>query len=332
MSKLTDFDHWLTDDKFAALTARQPLESVDGPDGIIFPPTFAAAEGAEGEKGDYNIDYFDGEFIAKIGYRHPADEEVNAEVSHASGGNVCLINSVGAEANRVEPLFRPDKGGDELAKLVPQVRIKAGRQTINLLDAGHRAGDAIIRFTKLGERIFDAFRALLETGNAELLAKVAPTSLVFGVWDSRGTQAKLPRVFRSVVRAYNVKRVTRSAQFNRAIKYVENGLIDEKLDKGSGDNNPLSREGFKDNPAPGSPGGVIVTGELRRDMTINLSAIRRLRVPDVTDTQKTDAEKTLRLRRYVLGLALVAATARNEERFDLREGCQLRVTNRGAIR
>jgi hypothetical protein len=39
-----------------------------------------------------------------------------------------------------------------------------------------------------------------------------------------------------------------------------------------------------------------------------------------------DDPRTIKLQRYVLGLALVAATARNEERFHLREGCLLRVS------
>jgi CRISPR-associated protein Csb1 len=202
--------------------------------------------------------------------------------------------------------------------------IKAGERSINLLDAGHRAGDAIVRFTSIGEEVFEAFKTLNLTGNAEKLAKVAPTSLVFGVWDSRGTQEKLPRVFRSVVRAYDVAPLRRSAQYNRATKYVEYGLVSEELDKGEGDKNPLSREGFKDNPAPGSHGGVIVRGDIRRDMTINLSAIRRLRVPRADNPAENDTERTLRLRRHILGLALVAATARSEDRYDLREGCQLR--------
>src|SRR5581483_2693458 len=36
------------------------------------------------------------------------------------------------------------------------------------------------------------------------------------------------------------------------------------------------------------------------------------------------AGKTLALRRYILGLSLVAATARTEDKYNLREGCQLR--------
>jgi hypothetical protein len=55
-----------------------------------------------------------------------------------------------------------------------------------------------------------------------------------------------------------------------------------------------------------------------------LSAIRRLRVPGAGDPTKNDRDKTLALRRYILGLSLVAATARTEDKYNLREGCQLR--------
>ena len=75
MSDLKQFDPWLTgDDGPAALVIRQYLESVEGPDGVIFPPTFAAE--TEGEKGDYNIDYFNGTFAAKIAYQHQGAEKL----------------------------------------------------------------------------------------------------------------------------------------------------------------------------------------------------------------------------------------------------------------
>jgi hypothetical protein len=47
-------------------------------------------------------------------------------------------------------------------------------------------------------------------------------------------------------------------------------------------------------------------------------------VPLDGNPAKDDAEKTLKLRRYILGLSLVAALARSEDRYNLREGCQLR--------
>lgn len=323
MTELTKFDSWLNDDRVAALTARQLLEPVEGPDAVIFPPTFAAED--EDAKGSYKIDSFGGGYSARIDYEPPKQASITTDIRHESGRNVCLIDSVGAEANRIEPLFKPDKCNGRFSKLVPQVTVKAGSRTVNLLDAGHRAGDAIIRFTEYGEQLFDAFKSLSELNDSSALAKLAPTSLVFGVWDSRGTQEKIPRAFRSVVRATNVVQLTRSAQYNRATKYVEYGILSEDLDKGKGKDSVFAREGFKDNPATGAPGGVVVHGEIRRDMTVNLSAIRRLRVPQETDTTKDDPGKTLALRRYILGLCLVAALARSEDRYNLREGCQLRI-------
>jgi len=327
---LDQFDRLLNTDEVAAITSFQLLEPVEGPGAIIFPPTFAPE--SKTEKGDYNIDSTGGSYRASIDFDRSKEATIRTDIQHDSGHNVCLIDSVGAEANRIEPLFKPEKCDGRYADLVPQVRIKVrcikpGRERewyVNLLDAGHRAGDAIVRFTAFGEQVFEAFKTLGESGDAEKLARVAPTSLVFGVWDSRGTQEKVPRVFRSVIRATDVIRLTRSAQYVRTVKYVENGLVPEDLDQGDGDKNPLSREGFNDNPAGGAHGGVRVMGEIRREMAINLSTIRRLRVPSTDDPTKNDKAKTLALRRYILGLSLVAATARAEDKYNLREGCQLR--------
>ena len=165
MSELTKFDNWLKDDGPAALVIRELLEPVEGPDGVFFPPTFAAAEDRNKFGGGYNVDTF------------------------SDGSNVCLVDSVGSQANRIEPLFKDEK----YKHLVPQIVVKAGDKQVNLLEAGHRAGDAIIRCSELQEVLQEGFKAILE-GNAEPLAKVAPTSLVFGAWDSRDTQAKVPRL------------------------------------------------------------------------------------------------------------------------------------------
>ena len=47
------------------------------------------------------------------------------------------------------------------------------------------------------------------SGDATAIAKLAPTSLVFGVWDSRDTQARLPRIVQSVIRAWDVSELKR---------------------------------------------------------------------------------------------------------------------------
>lgn len=283
MSDLSRYDDWLTSDTIAAIVIREPLVPVEGADGVIFPATFAAAEDKKVFPGGYNIDPPDGD------------------------KNVCLVDSVGSQANRIEPIFTKP----EYAGLVPQVVISAGEKLVNLLEAGHRAGDAIVRCTPLQKILQDAFKAVLQ-GNALKMAKVAPTSLVFGVWDSRDTQAKLPRLVASTIRAYDVQKLTRSAQFNPSADYVGLGLLEDTQEKKIKD--AYAERGFIHVPATGSHGGVIAGGGVRRDATFSLAALRLLAAGD-------DAPQTLTLRRYVLGLSLVALTA--PPQTYLRQGCNL---------
>ncbi len=283
MSDLNQFDSWLTTDDCAALVIREFLEPVEGPDGILFPATYAAAEDKKVFPGGYNIDPPEGE------------------------KNICLVDSVGSQANRIEPLFsKPD-----YSHLVPQISVKAGEKSVSILDAGHRAGDALVRCTPLQKELQDAFKAVLK-GNAEPMAKIAPTSLVFGVWDSRDTQAKLPRLIASTIRAFDVKRLRRSAQYNPSTDYIGDKLLEETNDKALKD--AYAERGFVHVPATGTHGGVIAVSGVRRDATLSLAALRLLDVDN-------DAEKTLALRRYILGLSLVAFTS-NASTY-LRQGCNL---------
>jgi CRISPR-associated protein Csb1 len=280
MSELTKFDHYLSDDGPAALVIREPLMPVEGSDGVLFPATFAAGDNFQG---GYNID------------------------GDPNGKNVCLIDSVGSQANRIEPIFAEPK----YAGLVPQVLIKAGEKEVNLLEAGHRAGDAIVRCSELQKSLQDAFKAVLK-GNAEPLAKIAPTSLVFGVWDSRDTQAKLPRLVASTIRAFDVRKLTRSAQYIPATEYVNDELLEVPTDKATKD--AYAERGFVHVPASAAHGGVVAIGGVRRDATLGLAALRLLSAGD-------GEEKTLALRRYILGLALTAFT-HNPSGY-LRQGCLL---------
>lgn len=282
MNDLACYDSWLTSDGVAAIVIREPLEPVEGPEGVFFPATFAAAEDKKIFPGGYNIDPPEGE------------------------KNVCLVDSVGSQANRIEPIFTKP----EYADLVPQIVILAGEKSVNLLEAGHRAGDAIVRCTELQKRLQDAFKAILN-GNAIELAKIAPTSLVFGVWDSRDTQAKLPRLIASTIRAFDVQKLTRSAQFNPSVDFIGLELLEDTQDKKLKDEYAV--RGFIHVPATGSHGGVIAKGEIRRDVTLSLAALRLL--------SADEESSSLALRRYILGLSLVALTA--PPQTYLRQGCNL---------
>jgi CRISPR-associated protein Csb1 len=287
----TDFDSWAHGDPApapVALHLRQRMLPVEGKDGVVFPPTYAA--------GNNNSPY---------------------SISELSDGTkVVQIDSVGAQANRMEPLFKKAKGDrpeNPLARLVPQIEIAIGNEkTVSILDAGHRLGDAIVRASDLADEAQRAFKLLLDAGDASKIAKLAPTSLVFGAWDSRDTQAKLPRIVQATIRAWDVDVLQRSAQYNPPVDYAALDVFtEEEKQKAEGDTKtPLAQRGFVHVPSVGSHGGVRVRGDIWRDVTVNLVALRQI-----------GGENGRELRRYVLGLALVAASE-PQDGF-LRQGCFL---------
>ena len=270
-----------------ALHLKQRLIPVEGEGAVIFPPTYTDI--------GYNIDTL------------------------SDGTKVAMIDSVGSQANRMEPIFKCEP----YAELVPQIEILCGNEKVTtILDASHRLGDALIRCIKsdsdeanafnLPQAAHNAFEALKDRNDAGEIAKIAPTSLVFGAWDSRDTQAKLPRIVQSVIRAWNVEKLSRSAQYNPSIDYAELKVFTEaEKEKQEGDpKSPLAKRGFVHVPATETHGGVIAKGGIERQVTVNLVALRRL--------EGKDGEE---LRRYVLGLSLVAATAPLDP--FLRQGCLL---------
>lgn len=290
MIDLTKFDEWFEDNGPAALVIREHLVPVEGTDGVFFPATYAPQLGADRDKekfqGGYNIDRF------------------------PDGTNVCLVDSVGSQANRIEPLFAQE-GYDDL---VPQIVVTFPTNGIrlNLLHANHRAADAIFRCSAFEQELRTAFQERLR-GNFEKLAQFAPTSLVFGVWDSRDTSAKVPRLLASTIRAFNVREHTRSANF---LTQMTVDLAKLDILPGAG-----SKEGFANALDSKAPGGVqlMPNGSIRRDITVSLAALRRLVVLEADGTLSTD--RTKKLRRYILGLTLVALTAPIDP--FLRQGCNL---------
>ena len=274
----SQFDAWLASDGPVALTITEPLDPASGEQSVIFPPTFAPPQESENEKPNYVIDE----------------------------NRTCLVDSLGSQANRLEPMFkRPD-----LAELTPRFTVKINEQrTLNLLEAGHRAADAVVRFSDKKETLHAAFLQYRDSGNAQALAKIAPTSLVFGAWDSRDTGAKIPRLFESTIRAYGVERLTRSAQYFSVLEReeVEGMGLDELGQK------VLSAYGLSDSPAGLTPGGVVAKEGIKREALLNLVALRALGAGD--------AESTRKLQRYILGVALVAFVA--PAHLYLRQGCLL---------
>ncbi len=269
---------WATNPKGpVALVLKEKLMPVEGERGIIFPPTYADI--------GYNID----------------------ELS--DGKKIATIDSVGSQANRMEPLFKEES----LKDLVPQIDIKINEEKIiSIFDIGHRLGDALIRCSDFSAEAKEAFENWRE-GDAFKLAKLAPTSIVFGAWDSRDTAAKLPRIVQSVIRAWDVTELKRSATYVPPVDYSKLDIFSEEdKAKAEGDTkNPLAKRGFVHVPAGKVPGGVIANGPIYRDVTVNLVALRQIK----------SKEKRDELRKYILGLSLTVAI----QPLDgfLRQGCLL---------
>lgn len=318
-------DAWATDPKGpVALHLRQILEPVEGKGGVIYPPTYADI--------GYNIDTL------------------------SDGTRVAAIDSVGSQANRLEPIFSAsadDQSDNALAELVPQIAIvlhseDGHDEKRSILDLAHRSADAVVQSSPtLSPDVAKAFEALKRTGDAGPLCALAPTSLVFGVWDSRGgTGEKRPRLVRSVIRAWDVEPLHAAAQFNSVWKALNEDDQVELKEEAKSKKTKLSEKGFADAPATfrkvgssgarhlpefrdGAPnperrvlGGILVRDRIERDVTVNLVALRGLR--------GENAEETGHIQRYLLGLSLLAAT----EDIDLflREGCHLRYTGDDAWR
>jgi CRISPR-associated protein Csb1 len=281
MSDLKEKLNAWADGGAAALVLEQPLRPVVGT--LVFPPTFAPAK--KGDPSDYIIDKVDGQ-------------------------GVVTLDTPGAEANRLEPLFMRSP----LAELVPQITITAGNQQKNLLELGHRAADALIRSVEDKASFVEAAFEQTLVGDHSALAAFAPTSLVFGAWDSRGTGAKLRRLLEARVDAYGVEKRNRAAQYFAAVDFVETGLLDQSKDKKELDKR--SQAGFRDSPSGRQPGGVEITehGRIVRTLTVHLAGIHCLGAG-------ADKERGRLLRQYVLGLALVAGTVPLP--LFLRQGCCL---------
>jgi len=312
---LTKYDDLLKDTGPAAVVLQQWLKPVGGD--IIFPPTYANPSQRKGDPPVYNIDRFGetvnlGKRFTKFERSHTFMDETRVEMGQ--GHSVCVIDSVPSQANRIEPAFAriTDQDGKPI-RLVPtvivKVRVDDQIQERSLLDhAGHRAADALILSSTLRDKVTKAIKARQQNDSGPL-AKLAPTSLVFGMWDSRETGTKVPRLINSIIRAYDVLEHRRSSQFNAAIDYEAAGVVPGQGDK------KLSEVGMDSAPAVFQHGGIEARGGIRRDASLNLCTLR--------DIVSATPEATEALQRYILGLSLVAMTYFDGKTLNLRQGCQL---------
>ena len=277
----TSIKNLVADAGLVALTFKQKLEPVDGLGVPVFPPTYPAPE-----KGPH-----------RFGTPYTVNET-------KEGTRICDLDSVQSQANRMETAFT-----SKLAEFVPQHVVQAGNRQVALTELPHRITDAAIRATSLAS---DIRYGMLEisVGNPVPLATIAPTSLIYGVWDYRDTQIKLPRAVRSEIRAYDISIFTRSAQFSGAFLKEDLGIDDtvwsRKGERGA------SGVGFAPTPAIDAHGGILVHGKIIHTASVLLNVLKKYRTVDRNDV----------LPNYLLGLTLGGLLIGGRD-YNLRSGCCL---------
>jgi CRISPR-associated protein Csb1 len=301
----------------AAIVIRECLRPVAGLGCPVAPPTFAGR--GQGES-DYNYD----------GEDPRSWENVLKAKAEGRTANRCTLDSIPSQANRMETALKRFEG-----RYIPKVTLTGSKQgTMSLLDIGHRVADAAL-WSADG---YDDFRSALEAyiqGNALPLAKIAPTSLVFGYWDSRGKGGKARRLIRGEIFAENIVKLSRKSQYWASVDPEASEDLKKALDdasakaKGDKEKDVGSQLGFRDVPASGL-GGVIAHGDIVRLTILSLTGLRNLAAPIENPTRhganenvnEDKVDDTTKMRRYLFALMLTSASTPRGG-WDLREGCLL---------
>ncbi len=208
-----------------------------------------------------------------------AGEKGQKDSRFATWGNDAVLDSVQSQANRIEAVFTgyPD--------LVPATQVVYPDTAIALVEVPHRAADPAISYY---------FRQELESlsSQPELLAKRAPTSLLFGVCDIRGGRnIRLTRAIASDVIVRNG--TTRPAASSLSTPFSNEVRADfaEKLREHGSTGAEI---GVEQIPAYSERGTIDVS-----HATIERTAVFSL---EVFDQYKSNPA----LYDYLVGLALVA--------------------------
>lgn len=272
----SDLTHLLGDDDIVAIVASQRLRPAEGDGMPFFPPTYLGSD----DKPTYCISTL------------------------PNGGNLCTVDSVQSQANRIEEAFLHPPYRELVRKIEVTALLANGQhKTLDMLELGHRLADAAVTFSSLKDTAQQALRAFAQ--GPEEIARLSPMSLVCGLWESRGetAQLKIPRAFSATITARNVSPLRRMATFTGSFWSKELGFADKHAEAGI---DPV--------PAGEALGGVIAQGSIERTATLNLIALRQ-------NCHIAPAQPTTDCARYLYGLGLVALTMQPEA--FLRQGCLL---------
>ncbi|MGK2898674.1 MAG: type I-G CRISPR-associated RAMP protein Csb1/Cas7g [Burkholderiaceae bacterium] len=301
-------------------------------DGIVCPPTYAAAKRGE---------------PPYIAFRSAF---VNGEQR-----NVVVLDSPQSQSNRVELALLQAHRAKAIAYPDIEIRFPEGagfhEPVYSVLQLSHRIYDAVLRActldgkpffgSEIGKSILDARLPL-----ATALFEHAPATLVLGAWDSNGgggpMSAKIPRLLTSEIIGLDAVPANLSAtKFDTMdirsqvaelvpvnnparrfeIKGREGKAGKEKAKK-------PSEFGFGSVPSTAVPRAAVVNGALQTSV-LSCSGLRHISFPNADGD--IDARRDQAGRAVLAALALFGLVAQNESGYLLRSRCELLPRDAGRL-
>ena len=301
-------------------------------DGIVCPPTYAAAKRGE---------------PPYIAFRSAF---VNGEPR-----SVVVLDSPQSQSNRVElALLQAHRAG---RIVYPDVEIRFPKDAgfhepvYSVLQLSHRIYDAVLRACTLdGKPFFDG-----EIGKSILAARLpiatalfehAPATLVLGAWDSNGgggpLSAKIPRLLTSEIIGLDAIPANLSAtKFDMmdirsqvAELVPTNDMVRRFKIKGNAEKagkekaKKPSEFGFGSVPATAVPRAAVVNGALQTSV-LSCSGLRHISFPNADG--EIDARRDQAGRAALGALALFGLVAQNESGYLLRSRCELLPRDAGQL-
>ncbi|WP_353267886.1 type I-U CRISPR-associated RAMP protein Csb1/Cas7u [Gemmatimonas sp.] len=302
----------------AAIRRVRRLQPVGGPGDKLFPPTYPNDKGKPP--------------------RHVTEDR------RIGGSTVpcVLCDSAASQANRMEEALEAALRSGRLQ--LPSIAVDfsgthaADIGTISALEAPHRVYDAILRDSRLGEVLFresEIGRSLVlaTTRDASALYRYAPTSLVFGAWNSTGggggLGAKFPRSVVSEIVGVNVQMGARvgsrmdplGIRAGIAIAKDVDGswrLVDANTKTAKKEKIVKPSEINHGNIAPTIDENLGVTVDYAlQTWVLSLASLRRLRFVPSSDEAEISARAVL------AAVALVALVELDISGYALRSRCDL---------
>ena len=291
-------------------------------DGLVCPPTYAAARRSEPPYIAFRKAYVEG-----------------------AVKDVVVLDSPQSQSNRVETaLLAAHRAG---RMVYPDIEIRFPSQpaepVYSVLQLSHRIFDAVMRACTLSSVPFfetDVGRALLTSRAecAEPLFRHAPITLVLGAWDSNcgagPLAAKLPRLLTSEIVGLDASPADLSAtkfdpmdiRSNVAELVPAAGATRRFEIKGSGakagkeKSKKPSEFGFGSVPATATPRAAVISAALQTSV-LSCSGLRTLSFPDSNGA--TSAPRDQAGRAALAALALYGLVVQNESGYRLRSRCEL---------